>query len=99
LRNFSLPSYDKFINERNTHNNFEKRDPSEVNSISSMAEGLDDQLKHINEYLKDLSSYMDDHITLMSEVLEATSEEFFHMMDSEDNFKIELEKLKDRYNA
>ncbi|KAJ3696939.1 hypothetical protein LUZ61_000644 [Rhynchospora tenuis] len=95
----SLPSYDKFINERNTHNNSAKRNWSEVNSISSMAEGLVDQSKHISKYFEDLSSYMDDHITLMSQALQATSEEFFHMMDSEDNVKLELEKLEVQYKA
>lgn len=95
----SLPSYDKFIKERNSHNNSAKRDPSEVKSISSMVEGLVDQSKHLSEYFKDLSSYMDDHIMLMSQALQATSEEFFHMMDSEDNLKLELEKLEDQYKA
>ncbi|KAJ4756407.1 Spindle pole body component 110 [Rhynchospora pubera] len=95
----SLPSYDKFINERNTHNNSEKRNWREVNSISSMAEGLVDQSKHMSKYFEDLSSYMDDHITLMSQALQATSEEFFHMMDSEDNVKLELEKLEVQYKA
>jgi chromosome segregation ATPase len=95
----SLPSYDKFINERNTHNSSMKRDLGEVEFISSMAEGLIDQSKHISEYFKDVSSYMDDHITLMSQVLQATSEEFFYIMDSEDNFKLELEKLEDKYKA
>ncbi|KAJ1696603.1 hypothetical protein LUZ63_005115 [Rhynchospora breviuscula] len=95
----SLPSYDKFINERNTHNNSEKRNWRKVNSISSMAEGLVDQSKHMSNYFEDLSSYMDDHITLMSQALQATSEEFFHMMDSEDNVKLELEKLEVQYKA
>ncbi|XP_078172025.1 TGN-related, localized SYP41 interacting protein isoform X2 [Carex rostrata] len=92
----SLPSYDKFINERNARNNSARRNPSEVKSVSSTAEGLVGRSEHISEYFKDLSSYMDDHITLMSQALQATSEEFFHMMDSDDNQKLELEKLEDQ---
>lgn len=61
-----------------------------------MAEGLVGRSEHTSEYFKDLSSYMDDHITLMSQALQATSEEFFHMMDSDDNLKLELEKLEDQ---
>ncbi|KAJ3675469.1 hypothetical protein LUZ60_004511 [Juncus effusus] len=91
----SLPSYDKFINERESRNKTENKNFLESNSVNSLFEGLNEKSEHFSNYFKDLSNYMDDHVNLMSQALQATSEEFFHMMDCEETLKFDLEKLEE----
>lgn len=90
----SLPKFEDFLNDKILHNVTSTPELDDVPSLTSIVEGLHAQAKLLSVRFRSFSKHMDDHVALVLQGLQATRDEFIHMLDLRESLKSDLVKLE-----
>ncbi|XP_072976667.1 trans-Golgi network-localized SYP41-interacting protein 1-like [Typha angustifolia] len=94
MKILSIPNYENFIKDKMVHRKARMLNLDDFPSFTNLVEEINERDKSLGDHFNDLSSYMDDHIALLSQALQATRNEFFHILELQESLKLNVDRLE-----
>lgn len=90
----SLLEFENFTNDGTSSGWISTGDLDDAMTFSKIVEGFQYRDQLLSNRFRGLSRFMDDHLTVLSQALQATRNQYIHMLELIDSLKLSINKLE-----